>query len=112
MQWIAGAFIALRAVPDRNGVGRRAGVRSARHRVFHRNPFDVSPNLNFPISSTVAGFVEAAASYSGHRRDQALAGGGFSMMLTSAVQLDLSADFGLTSRSPDMLAGFGISVFE
>jgi hypothetical protein len=75
------------------------------------NDFDVSPNLNFPISSTIAAFVEAAASYSGHGLDQALAGGGFTMMVTSAVQLDLSADFGLTSRSPDVLAGFGISVF-
>lgn len=75
------------------------------------NAFDVSPNLNFPISRTMAAFVEAAASYSGHGLDQALAGGGFTMMVTSAVQLDLSADFGLTSRSPDVLAGFGISVF-
>jgi hypothetical protein len=75
------------------------------------NAFDVSPNLNFAISRTIAAFVEAAASYSGHGLDQALVGGGFTMMVTGAVQLDLSADFGLTSSSPDVLAGFGISVF-
>ena len=75
------------------------------------NAFDVSPNLNFAISRTIAAFVEAAASYSGHGLDQALVGGGFTMRVTGAVQLDLSADFGLTSSSPDVLAGFGISVF-
>ncbi len=57
--------------------------------------FDVSPNLNFSISSTIAAFIEAAAAYSGHGLDQALAGGGFTLMLTPSVQLDLSADFGL-----------------
>ena len=75
------------------------------------NRFDISPNLNVSISSTIAAFIEAAAAYSGHGLDQALAGGGFTLMLTPSVQLDLSADFGLTSRSPNVLAGFGISVF-
>jgi hypothetical protein len=75
------------------------------------NSFDVSPNLNFAISRTVAAFIEAGAVYSGHGLDQGLAGGGFTMMVTPTMQLDLSADFGLTSRSPDVLAGFGISVF-
>ncbi len=75
------------------------------------NRYDISPNLNVSISSTIAAFIEAAAAYSGHGLDQALAGGGFTLMLTPSVQLDLSADFGLTSRSPNVLAGFGISVF-
>jgi hypothetical protein len=75
------------------------------------NGFDVSPNLNFAISPSIAAFVEAGASYSGHGLDQALAGGGFTLMVAPTVQLDLSADFGLTSHSPDVLAGFGISVF-
>ena len=75
------------------------------------NSVDVSPNLNIAISQTVSAFVEAGATYSGHGLDQAVAGGGFTMMVTPAVQLDLSADFGLTSRSPDVLAGFGVSIF-
>ena len=75
------------------------------------NSVDVSPNLNIAISQTVTAFVEAGATYSGHGLDESVAGGGFTMMVTPSVQLDLSADFGLTSRSPDVLAGFGVSVF-
>ena len=71
---------------------------------------DVSPNLNIAISQSITAFVEAGAVYSGHGLDQAVAGGGFTMLVTPTVQLDLSADFGLTSKSPDVLAGFGVSV--
>jgi hypothetical protein len=73
--------------------------------------FDVSPNLNFTISQSLAGFVEMGATYNNHGLDEAVAGGGFTLMVTPVVQLDLSADFGLTNKSPDVLAGFGLSVF-
>jgi hypothetical protein len=75
------------------------------------NSVGVSPNLSVAISQSVTGFIEAGATYSGHGLDQAVAGGGFTMMVTPTVQLDVSADFGLTSKSPDVLAGFGVSVF-
>jgi hypothetical protein len=71
---------------------------------------DVSPNLNIAISQSITAFLEAGAAYSGHGLDQAVAGGGFTLLVTPTVQLDLSADFGLTSKSPDVLAGFGVSV--
>ncbi len=75
------------------------------------NSVAVSPNLNFAISDSVSAFVEAGAVHSGGGLDQAVAGGGFTMLVTPTVQLDLSVDFGLTSKSPDVLAGFGVSVF-
>ena len=75
------------------------------------NSVDVSPNLGVALSQSVTAFVEAGATYSGHGLDQAVTGGGFTMMVTPAVQLDLSVDFGLTSKSPDVLAGFGVSMF-
>jgi hypothetical protein len=73
--------------------------------------YDISPNCNFALSQSVNGFVEMGATYTNHGLDQAVAGGGFTWMVTPSVQLDLSADFGLTNKSPDVLAGFGISVF-
>ena len=73
--------------------------------------FDVSPNLNVQISQTFAGFVEAGATFADHGTDDVVAGGGFTWMITPAVQLDMSADFGLTDRSPRITAGFGVSIF-
>jgi len=73
--------------------------------------FDVSPNLNFTITQSLAGFVEMGATYGNHGLDEAVAGGGFTLMVTPVLQLDLSADFGLTNRSPDVVGGFGVSVF-
>jgi hypothetical protein len=73
--------------------------------------FDVSPNLNFTVSQSFAAFVEAGATYADRGPDTAVAGGGFTLMVTPVVQLDLSADFGLTSDSPKIQAGFGVSVF-
>ncbi len=75
------------------------------------NSLTISPNLNFAISESISAFVEAGAVHSGSGLDEAVAGGGFTMLITPTVQLDLSADFGLTSKSPDVLAGFGVSVF-
>jgi hypothetical protein len=75
------------------------------------NSVTFSPNLNFALSDSISAFVEAGAVHSGSGLDEAVVGGGFTMLVTPTVQLDLSVDFGLTSKSPDVLAGFGVSVF-
>lgn len=75
------------------------------------NSVTFSPNLTFALSDSTSAFVEAGVVQSGSGLDQAVVGGGFTMLVTPTVQLDLSADFGLTSKSPDVLAGFGVSVF-
>ena len=72
---------------------------------------DVSPNLNVTLTQSLGAFVEAGATFPEHGPNRAVAGGGFTLFVTPAVQLDLSADFGLTSDSPRVLAGFGVSVF-
>ena len=71
----------------------------------------VSPNLNFGLTQTVGAFVEAGATFADHGTSDVVAGGGFTWMVTPAVQLDASADFGLTSHSPKIVAGLGVSVF-
>ena len=70
----------------------------------------VSTNLGFPIHGNVGGYVEAAR-IAGGGASRSLAGGGLTWLLHDRVQLDLSVDGGLTRHSPDLLAGFGVSIF-
>lgn len=67
-------------------------------------------NLGFPIHGDVSGYVEVAR-FAGGGTSSSVAGGGLVWLLHNRVQLDLSLDGGLTHNSPDVLAGFGISVF-
>jgi len=71
----------------------------------------VSPNLNVGLTRTLGAFVEAGAVFADHGTSDVVAGGGFTWMVTPAVQLDASADFGLTSQSPKVVAGLGVSVY-
>ncbi len=72
---------------------------------------DFSPSLSFTITESLAGFVEAGANYGSAGLNEAVAGGGLTLMVTPAVQLDLSVDLGLTARSPKVQGGFGVSVY-
>ena len=72
---------------------------------------DVSPSLNFAIAKSLGAFVEVGANYGSHGLNDAVLGGGFTLMVTRAVQLDLSADVGLTSNSPKLQGGFGVCVY-
>jgi hypothetical protein len=71
----------------------------------------ISPNLNVGLTKTLGAFVEAGAVFADHGTSDVVAGGGVTWMATPAVQLDASADFGLTRQSPKVAAGFGVSVF-
>jgi len=71
----------------------------------------ISPNLNITLTQTIGVFVEAGAVFADHGTRDVVAGGGFTWMVTPAVQLDASADFGLTSQSPKVAAGLGVSVY-
>jgi len=70
----------------------------------------ISPNLNIGLTQTLGAFVEAGAVFGDHGMSDVVAGGGFTWMVTPSVQLDSSADFGLTSESPKIVAGLGASV--
>jgi hypothetical protein len=71
----------------------------------------ISPSVSVGITPTLGAFVEAGAVFADHGTHDVVAGGGFTWMVTPAVQLDASADFGLTSQSPKVVAGFGVSVY-
>ena len=75
-----------------------------------RNTATTSVNFGFPIHGNLGGYVEAAR-IAGGGTSSSLAGGGFTWLLRERVQFDLYADGGLTRNSPDLTAGFGVSVF-
>ncbi len=69
-----------------------------------------SANYGFPIHGNFGGYIETAR-VAGGGTSSSFAGAGITWLLHERVQFDLYVDSGLTSRSPDLLAGFGISVF-
>lgn len=74
------------------------------------NVWTVSGNFGFPIRGGLGGYVEAGRAFGGGV-SSTLAGGGATWLWHDRVQFDLYGRRGLTSRSPDLQAGFGISVF-
>ena len=75
-----------------------------------RNTWTLSANYGFPIRGDIGGYVETAR-VAGNGNSASLVGGGIVWLLHDRLQFDLYADGGLTSRSPDLLAGFGVSLF-
>ena len=80
-------------------------------RFERENTYTFSPSLSFAVTDTVGAYVEAGVSHMKQSPNSAVAGGGITWMVTPAVQLDVSADFGLNSASLDIQGGLGISVF-
>ncbi len=74
------------------------------------NTWTLSPNFGFPISGNLGGYVEAGRTFGGGA-SISVAGGGLTLLLHERVQFDLYGLRGLTSHSPDLQAGFGISVY-
>ena len=72
---------------------------------------DISPSLSFTMTKSLAGYVECGANYGSHGINSAIAGGGLTLLVTHAIQIDFSADAGLTSKSPRLAAGAGVSMF-
>ena len=70
-----------------------------------------SPSYSYALSDAVGLFMEAGYTRTRHLPDNVVAGGGVTWLATPRVQLDLSANSGLTSDSTDLQAGFGVSVF-
>jgi Putative MetA-pathway of phenol degradation len=77
----------------------------------HQTTLALSPSLGFSLTDTVGAYVEAAEYLNRHGSDGAVAGGGVTWMASPTVQLDLWTDLGLTSASPDIQGGFGVSAF-
>ena len=70
-----------------------------------------SPSYSYSLNDDVGLFAEAGYTRTRHLPDDVVAGGGVPWMVAPTVQLDLSANVGLTSDSTDLQAGFGVSMF-
>ena len=71
----------------------------------------LSPSYSVALNDAVGLFAEAGYTRKRNLPDDVVAGGGVTWLVAPTVQLDLSANVGLTSDSTDLQAGFGISVF-
>lgn len=76
----------------------------------HANVLSSSVSYGFPLGETTGAFVEVGHSAGGGPATS-VAGGGLTWLIDNRLQFDLSAHAGLTSNSPDLDAGFGISYF-
>jgi hypothetical protein len=92
------------------GSGRAVALYGNASRSGGRNIWTVSPNFSFPFGQDMGAYVEAGHT-SGGDGASTVAGGGLTWLLHEHVQFDLYALHGLTSRSPDLQAGFGVSAF-
>lgn len=75
------------------------------------NAYTLSPNFSFPLSAKLGGYVEAGYTFGDHIDKNEVAGGGLAWMASDRLQLDLYALHGLTARSTDLQAGFGVSMY-
>ncbi len=92
------------------GGGRSLAFYANVDRSGGEDTWTLSPNFGFPISGNLDGYVEAGHTFGGGQ-SSTVAGGGLTWLLHDRVQFDLYGLRGLTPRSPDVQAGFGVSVF-
>ena len=74
------------------------------------NTWTASSNFGFPVHGNLAGYVEVGR-IAGSGNSSTVGGGGLTWLLHDRLQLDMYARRGLTTRSPDLQAGFGVSMF-
>ena len=95
------------ALSDRHTLGLYANVsRDSDERIY-----TLSPSFSVAVSERVGAYVEAGFSKSSESATESIAGLGLTVMASDALQLDLSADWGLNDASTDVIAGFGLSLY-
>jgi hypothetical protein len=92
------------------GAGRSIGFYANVDHSGNTNTWTLSPTFSFPISGSLGGYVEAGRVF-GSGASSTVAGGGLTLLVHNRVQLDVYARHGFTSSSPDVQAGFGVSVY-
>ncbi len=92
------------------GAGRSIALYANVDRSGGTNTWTISPNFGFPIGENLGGYVEAGHSFGGGA-SSSVAGGGLTWLWHDHVQFDLYGLRGLTSHSPDLQAGFGVSMY-
>jgi len=72
----------------------------------------VSPSWSVALAESVGAYVEAGYQFGSaqDQKDNVVAGGGLTWMVTPVVQLDAYGLVGLTRSSTDLAAGLGMSV--
>jgi hypothetical protein len=88
-----------------------AGAYVGATRAGRDNSYTLAPNFSFPLSTNLGGYLEAGYSFGSHIDKTEVAGGGLAWMANDRVQLDIYALYGLTERSTDLQAGFGLSIY-
>jgi hypothetical protein len=92
---------------DTHAAGFYAGaIRAGRYNIY-----TLAPNFSFPLSTNLGGYIEAGYTFGDQIDKNEVAGGGLAWMVSDRVQLDIYALYGLTVRSPDVQAGFGVSMY-
>ncbi len=92
------------------GNSRSLGVYANVDHAGGENTWTASTSFGFPVHGDIGAYLELAR-ITGGGSSASLAGAGATWTLQERVQFDLSVDAGLTDQSPDLLAGFGVSVF-
>lgn len=70
-----------------------------------------SPSVSYAVNDAVGVYLEAGTDLTEGDENGTVVGGGITYMITKTIQLDASVDFGVTSNSPDVTGGIGISMF-
>ena len=92
------------------GTGRSVAAYANVDRSGGLDTWTLSTNFGFPIHGNIGGFVEAGRIF-GNGVSSTLCGAGLTWLWHDRLQLDLYSRRGLTSSSPDLQAGFGVSLF-
>ncbi len=96
------------AVDDRNSLAFLANVDVMRGDAT----WTISPNWSFSLGDTVGAYVEAGWQFPPHGEPaNEVAGGGLTWLVRPTLQLDIFGLAGLTKRSTDLTAGWGVSWF-
>lgn len=101
--------LAVEAARDLGG-SRTLALNATVNHGASQTTWSAAANLGFPIQGTLTGYVQIGH-FGGDGINSSLAGAGLVWLLGNRVQIDLGANAGLTNRSADYQAGFGVSVF-
>jgi hypothetical protein len=92
------------------GAGRSVAAYANVDRSGGLNTWTLSTNYGFPIHGNFGAYVEAGRMF-GNGASNTFGGAGLTWLWHDRLQLDLYGRRGLTPRSPDLQAGFGVSLF-
>ena len=103
---LAGAY----DLNDRIGLGVNLGAISVKSNGDRQISSLASLAMGIGLSDQVSAFIELYAEFSENRPWQPVADGGFTVLLSPLVQLDLYVGKGLNDQAPEYILGAGFSI--